>query len=117
MTYFAAVMLMVSGILDICRGIMGLHRDAVFVTTPKYVFQFDTVSWGWIHLILGACAVVVAFGLLKAALWARIIGVTLAGLLILANFLSIPYYPLWSVVVMALSAFVIWGLCTVRRGF
>ncbi|MEV4739078.1 hypothetical protein [Streptomyces sp. NPDC049555] len=35
-----------------------------------------------------------------------------AVMLLIANVLSLPYHPLWSLVVMALCAFVIWGLCT-----
>ena len=34
----------------------------------------------------------------------------LAGLSILANFLWIPYYPIWSLTVIAFDVFVIWAL-------
>jgi hypothetical protein len=111
----AAVMLMIAGCFDILRGIMGIAEDNVFVTTPNYVFEFDLTTWGWIHLILGVIAVAVGFGLFSAALWARIAGVALSGLLIIANFLSMPYYPVWSVVAIAFYALVIWALCAVRR--
>jgi hypothetical protein len=30
---------------------------------------------------------------------------------------SLPYYPVWSVVVIALSAFVIWALLTPRNQY
>ncbi|MFF8293118.1 hypothetical protein ACF068_28390 [Streptomyces sp. NPDC016309] len=111
---FAAVLLIVAGLLDIFRGIMGIAEDDVFVATPDYIFQFDTTSWGWIHLLFGGLAVLVAFGLFKPTLWARMIGVVLASLLLIANFLSIPYYPLWSIVAIAMYAFIIWALCVVR---
>lgn len=112
---FAAVMLMIAGLLDIFRGIMGIAKDDVFVTTRNYVFQFNLTSWGWIHLALGVIGVVVSLGLFRAATWARVSGVAIAGLIIIANFLSLPYYPVWSVVMIAFSGFVIWALCTVRR--
>ena len=112
---FASVMLFVSGVLDILRGVMAIAQDDVFVTSPNYVFKFDLTSWGWIHLALGAVAVVVSLGLFTAATWARVIGVGIAALLIIANFLSIPYYPVWSLTLIALYAFVIWALCVVRR--
>ncbi|WP_035804851.1 DUF7144 family membrane protein [Kitasatospora mediocidica] len=111
---FAAVMLLIGGALAIFRGIMGIAEDDVFVRTPNYVFKFDLTSWGWIHLVLGALAIVVAAGLFRLAVWARAVGVAVAALLIVANFLSIPYHPLWSVSVMAVCAVVIWGLCVVR---
>lgn len=93
LTVFAAVMLMIAGVLDILRGVMAIAEDDVFVATRNYVFEFDLTSWGWIHLVLGALAVIVSFGLFQASLWARVAGVAIAGLIIIANFLSLPYSP------------------------
>ncbi|MFC9930764.1 hypothetical protein [Streptomyces sp. NPDC127190] len=115
LTMFAGVMLMVAGMLGVFRGIMAIAQDDVFVTTPNYVFKFDLTSWGWIHLVLGVIALVVSFGLFQPSLWARVGGITIAGLVIIANFLSLPYYPVWSVVMIALSGFIIWALCVVQR--
>ncbi|MET7478413.1 hypothetical protein ABZT17_29180 [Streptomyces sp. NPDC005648] len=115
LTLFAAVMLFIAGTLDLFRGIMAIADDEVFVNTPNYVFKFDLTSWGWIQLTLGVIAMVVSFGLFTAATWARIVGVGIAGLLIIANFLSIPYYPVWSLTLIALYGFVIWALCTVKK--
>ncbi|SEP86555.1 hypothetical protein SAMN04487983_100236 [Streptomyces sp. yr375] len=111
---FAAVTLMLSGVLDIFRGIMGIAEDDIFVTTRNYVFQYDLTGWGWIHLALGAVAVIVSLGLFQGAMWARVAGVAIAGLIVIANFLSLPQYPVWSIVMIAFSAFVIWALCVVR---
>ncbi|MET9761543.1 hypothetical protein ABZ016_21180 [Streptomyces sp. NPDC006372] len=115
MTVFGAVMLFLVGLLDIFRGIMGIAEDDVFVTTPNYVFAYDLTGWGWIHLIIGAVAVIVSLGLFQAATWARVLGVGIAALVIITNFLSLPQYPVWSVVMIAISGFIIWALCTVRR--
>jgi hypothetical protein len=115
LTAFAAVMLFLAGLLDIFRGIMAIAEDDIFVTTRGYVFEFDLTGWGWVHLALGAVAVIVSVGLLRTATWARVVGVAIAGLVIIANFLSLPYYPVWSIVVIAMSGFVIWALCVVRR--
>ncbi|MGW2704007.1 DUF7144 family membrane protein [Streptomyces sp. NPDC001340] len=114
LTAFAGVMLLLAGLLGVFRGIMAIAHDNVFVTTPNYVFKFDLTSWGWIHLVLGALAVVVSFGLVRPTLWARVAGVGIAGLVIIANFLSLPYYPVWSVVMIAMSGFIIWALCVVQ---
>jgi hypothetical protein len=112
---FAAVMLTLAGLLGIFRGIMAIAADDVFLTTRNYVFEFDLTGWGWFHLVLGAIAVIVSVGLYQAALWARVAGVVIAGFIIIINFLSLPYYPVWSVVVIAMSGFIIWALCAVRR--
>ena len=114
LTAFAGVMLLLAGLLSVFRGIMAIAQDNVFLTTQNYVFKFDLTSWGWIHLILGAIAVVVSFGLMTPTTWARVAGVGIAGLVIIANFLSMPYYPVWSVVMIALSGFIIWAVCVVQ---
>src|SRR5690242_5595988 len=80
LTAFAAVMLLLSGMLDVFRGIMAIAHDDVFLATRSYVFRFDLTGWGWIHLILGAVALLVGFGLLGGALWARVAGVAIASL-------------------------------------
>ncbi|MFJ8636013.1 hypothetical protein [Streptomyces sp. NPDC093568] len=115
LTVFAAVMLTIAGLIAVFRGIMGIAEDDVFVTTNNYVFEFDLTGWGWVHLILGVVAVIVGIGLFQASMWARVGGVAIAGLIIIANFLSLPYYPVWSVVMIAISGFIIWALCVARK--
>ncbi|MFI1927535.1 MULTISPECIES: hypothetical protein [unclassified Streptomyces] len=112
---FAGVMLFLAGVLDLFRGIMAIADDDIYVSTPNYVFKFDLTSWGWIQLVLGVIAIAVSVGLFSRATWARVVAVGIAGLLIIANFLSIPYYPVWSLTLIALYAFVIWALCTAPR--
>lgn len=115
LTVFAAVMMLITGFLNLFRGIMAMLHNAVYLKTPDYVFKFSLGGWGWIHLFLGIAAIMIGVGLFRVSLWARILGVAVAAMVLVANFLSIPYYPLWSIVLMTLSVFVIWGLCTVRH--
>ncbi|MEU3934656.1 hypothetical protein AB0E85_21880 [Streptomyces sp. NPDC029044] len=114
-TVFAAIMLMIGGILDVMRGIAEIAADDIFVSTRNYVFAFDLTAWGWIHLTLGVIAFVVSFGLFMGSTWARVLGVAIAGLVIIAHFLSLPYYPVWSVVMITVSGFIIWALCAMRK--
>ncbi|MEU9571401.1 hypothetical protein AB0D62_16235 [Streptomyces massasporeus] len=85
-------MLMIGGILDIMRGIAEIADDDIFVSTRNYVFEFNPTAWRWIHLALGVLAFVVSFVLFMASTWARVLGVGIAALVILSNFLSLPYY-------------------------
>jgi hypothetical protein len=39
-----------------------------------------------------------------------VVGITLAVLSAIANFLFIPYYPFWSLLIIALDVLVIWAL-------
>jgi hypothetical protein len=38
------------------------------------------------------------------------VGITLAVLSAIANFLWLPYYPFWALAIIALDVFVIWAL-------
>lgn len=107
---FAAVMMMMSGAFQALAGLVALLEDEFYVTTPNYLLQLDTTTWGWIHLVLGLLVVVASFAVLGGRIWGRVIGVILAALSALANFAFIPYYPVWSLVVITLDVFVIWAL-------
>ncbi|MFF1460919.1 hypothetical protein [Streptomyces sp. NPDC058330] len=113
-TMFAGVLLLVDGILDIFKGIAGIASDDVYERITNYTFKFDITAWGWIHLILGVVLFFVGLGILKGAGWARGVGVGLAALNIIANFIWLPYQPVWAIVSIAIDTFVIWALCTDR---
>lgn len=106
----AAVVLATVGVLQVFQGIAALARDEVFVVGIEYVYKFDLTTWGWIHLILGVVVVLVGVALFTGATWARIGAIILLALSIVANFLWIPYYPWWSLTVIALAILAIWGL-------
>jgi hypothetical protein len=48
------------------------------------------------------------WGLLSGRTWAR--AIALAVLSAIANFLFIPYYPFWSLLIITLDIFVIWAI-------
>ncbi|MFE9856373.1 hypothetical protein [Streptomyces sp. NPDC005780] len=110
-TAFAAILMIFGGAMAIFQGIAAIAKDDVFVTTRNYVFQFNLTGWGWIHLILGIVIVLAGCALFTGAVWARAVGIVLAGLGALANFIWLPHYPLWSIVLIALDVFIIWALC------
>lgn len=111
---FAGVLLFVDGVLDVFKGIAGIASDDVYARISNYTFKFDVTTWGWIHLGLGIVLMLVGLGILKGAGWARGVGVGLAALNIVANFIWLPYQPVWAIVSIAIDTFVIWALCTDR---
>jgi hypothetical protein len=110
-TVFAAALMILVGGMAIFQGIAAIAKDDVFVTTGNYVYTFNLTSWGWIHLALGVLVVLAGFALFSGALWARIVGVFLAGLSMIANFMWLPHYPFWAITLIAIDALVIWALC------
>lgn len=113
-TVFAGVLLFVDGILGVLKGIAGIASNDVYTRINDYVFKFSVTSWGWIHLILGVILILVGLGILKGATGARGAGVVLASLNLIANFMWLPYTPVWAIVTIAIDVFVIWALCTDR---
>jgi len=109
-TFFAAVMMIVLGAIDALQGLAAIIKQHYYVVAPNYVYKLSVSGWGWLHLILGILVVLAGFGLLSGALWARIVGVVLAVLVIFTNFMWLPYYPVWSIIVIATSVVVIWAL-------
>ncbi|MEU9320264.1 hypothetical protein [Streptomyces sp. NPDC048295] len=110
-TAFAAVLMIFGGAMAIFEGIAAIAKSNVFVATRDYVFRFNLTGWGWIHLALGIVIVLAGCALFTGAAWARVVGIVLAGLGALANFLWLPYFPLWSLVLIAINVFIIWALC------
>jgi hypothetical protein len=96
-------------------GLIAIVNNEFFVATRDYLFKFDVTTWGWIHLVLGIVIGLAGFSLLSGALWARAVGITLAVLSAIANFLFIPYYPFWSLLIIALDVFAIWALASFSR--
>lgn len=116
LTILAAVFMMVTGVLGFFEGLAAVIRGSFFVTLPNYAFSLSATSWGVVHIILGALLFIAGAALLADQTWARITGVVLAAFMMIANFVYLPYYPVWAIVVIALNAFVIWALLTPRRG-
>ncbi|PRZ03255.1 hypothetical protein BCE75_11468 [Isoptericola sp. CG 20/1183] len=112
---FAAVMMMLAGSFQAVAGLVGIFQDDFYVTTSNYLLRLDTTTWGWIHLLLGVLVLLVGFAVLSGRTWGRVVGIGLASLSALANFIFIPYYPVWSLVVIAVDVFVIWALAAHGR--
>ncbi|MFN8164159.1 MAG: hypothetical protein U0R26_10120 [Solirubrobacterales bacterium] len=107
---FAAIMLMLGGCFAILAGIAGIAEDDILVRTQDWVFNFDTTTWGWIHLLVGIGVVAAGFGIFSGNVAARTVGVIVAIISAVINFAWLPYYPVWAVVVIAIDIAVIWAL-------
>jgi len=106
----AAVVLILAGVLHAMEGVVGLATNEFYVVTQQWLFQFDVTTWGWVHILVGLLAAATGVALLYGAFWARVVGVIIASVSVIANFLWLPYYPLWAVIIIAFDVFVIWAL-------
>jgi hypothetical protein len=107
---FAASMLTLVGVFQVLAGLVAILNDNFYVVARHYTFNLDVTAWGWIHLILGALLLFTGFGLFSRRTWAGVTAIMLAMLSALANFFFIPYYPIWSLVIIGLDVWIIWAL-------
>jgi hypothetical protein len=114
--FTAGVLLLLAGLWQAFLGLVALFKDTdtVLIASGKWLFSFDVTTWGWIHLLVGAALFVVGIFVLRGALWAAIIGIGIAGLSAFANFLWLPYYPIWSILIITLDVIIIWALAAHR---
>ncbi|WP_222871110.1 hypothetical protein [Nonomuraea sp. PA05] len=113
---FAGTMMVMIGMFQAFEGLAAILQGEFYVVAPDYVYTFDVTVWGWIHLIVGTLAAVAGFFVFTGQLWARIVGIGLAVLNAIAQFLFMPYYPVWSLLMIAMDVLVIWALCLYHKG-
>ena len=107
---FAAIMMLMIGIFQAIAGLVAIFENEFYVATRNYLFKFDATTWGWIHLIVGLIIVFAGWGLLSGRTWARTVAIILAVISAIANFVFIPYYPFWALLIITLDIFVIWAV-------
>jgi hypothetical protein len=109
---FAGAALLTVGIFQFLEGVSAAAKDDVFVTTPNYIFDFDLTTWGWIHIVLGIVVALIGGSILLGKRWALVAGVVIAVLSALLNFIWLPFYPAWAVIIIAFDIAVVWALST-----
>ena len=104
---FAAVMLLIVGVLNVIWGIAAIADSKFFVQDQKYILS-NLNAWGWITLIIGAAQLFAGFSLWSGNLYGRIVAILVASLSALAALMSIPAYPFWSIAIFAIDIIIIY---------
>ena len=108
---FAAIMMVMIGALNAIQGLAALFRDeAYWVTLNGAVLTFDITTWGWIHLLLGILLIIVGVMLMQGSTFARVVGIGLVALNLIAQFSWTTLYPFWALIVIAIDVLVIYAL-------
>lgn len=106
---FAAMLLLVSGVLNIIYGIAAIGNSSFFVHDTHYVFG-SLKTWGWVTLILGILALLASVSLFRAGAFGRYFAIAVGALVAIDALLEIPAYPFWSLAIFGLSLWIIHGL-------
>jgi hypothetical protein len=110
---FATVYLGIVGVLNVIYGIAALNNKQYF--NEGGLLWSNLKTWGWVSIILGACQIATSGFIYARTKFGAVLGILLASMAFIANFLSIGAYPVWSVIAMVLSGFVIWALAVNSR--
>ena len=113
----AGTLMLIIGVYQILLGIAAIVNNKFFVVGPNYAYTVNLTAWGWIHLGIGVVVALAGFYLFTASAAAKIIGIALLSISAIANFFFLPYYPLWSLLVIALDIFAIWAIAAVRTDY
>jgi hypothetical protein len=116
-TVFAVAAMTVLCVWQALVGVAALLRDGLYNSTPAYTYSFDLVLWGWVHLLLGVLIGVAGVAVLLGRAWSGTAAISLVSVSMIMNFLFLPHYPVYSLVIIAVDAAVIWALTTYRQHF
>ena len=108
---FAGTMMLLIAFFHIIEGFVAiLDPDYFLVTKGGLTVHLDYTAWGWAHLLGGVIIGCAGLGLFLGQMWARVLGVAMAGISAVMNFAFIAAYPFWCLTVIALDVFVILAL-------
>jgi hypothetical protein len=115
--FLGSVMMMILGGFHLIAGLTALLDDSFYAVGPGFALEIDVTTWGWVHLIGGTLIVATGLWLLAGSTAARYITIVGAVISAIWNFYSIPYYPVWSILMLVLCIGVLWALIAHGKEF
>ena len=106
----ALALLLVIGVVTLAGGIAAIAGSHLLVANAHSV-SGGLRAWGWAMTILGAVQLLAAGGVWAGSQLARWVAVAAVGLSAIGQMFFIPAYPLWSLLIIAVEAVALWGLC------
>ena len=106
-----SILMMVVGGFKLIAGIIGLFRDQYLVQGFNGYALVDVTGLAVWWLIVGAVLFFGGMAALSGKSWGYVVGIIAAALAAFSEFFSIPYTPIWSIImivvyVAVLAAFV-----------
>lgn len=109
--FFAGIIMVMVGFFHAFEGLIGIFKDNYYLVTKNgLVISVNYTTWGWILLILGILVLLAGFGVMTGALWARIVGIIMAGISMIVNLGFFQALPLLALVIIAMDVLIIYAL-------
>ena len=106
-----SILMMIVGGFKLAAGIIGLFKDQYLMqgTNGYYLIDATGIAIWW--LIVGAILLFGGMAALNGKSWGYVVGIMAAALAAFSEFFSIPYTPIWSIIMLVvyvsvLTAFV-----------
>ena len=112
-TATAGILLITVGLFHIMQAFVELFTKAFYGSATigvNWAFRFNVGTWGWLHLLGGIIVLGAGFGLFTGSVISRTVAVIIAVISIVLSFMWLPYYPFWSMIIIAFDVIVIWAL-------
>jgi hypothetical protein len=107
---FAAVLMIIAGALWAIQGFIAVIKGDLVIFGDEGALFLNVTGWGWVHMILGLLLLLAGFLVMSGNLFGRTIAVFLSVLSIIVNFIWLPVYPVWAIVVIILNVFILYAV-------
>jgi hypothetical protein len=112
---YASVLLILAAAWNIIYGLIAVFDDNFFDniedgTGVELPITNTIEAWGWTSIGLGVLLLAAAFGIMRGAMWARIVGVIVIGANMIFHMGYLSAFPFWSALTIGLLALALYGL-------
>ena len=113
---FGGFLIWIVGFFNIVDGLTSLSKRNFYLVPSSKLLIFNFTAWGWIWIIVGILQIFVGASILARRTWARTAGIALMLLAIAGQFTFMNAFPLWSMVIIAVSLVAIYLLMVPTPG-
>ena len=107
---FAAVLLLIVGMLNIIYGIGALDDANFYANDTRYILT-NLNTLGWVVIILGVIQLTGGFSLMAGNTYGRVIGIIGGSLGAIGALLSMGNsHPWWNLAIFALCVWIVYGI-------
>ena len=111
--FFAGTVLGITAIMRFFDAIWAwTYNGSVPGGLQGALFGHTLATYGWVYFVIGLILLASSFGVMSGSQSSRWIGIGAGGLLAVSAVWWLPYYPIWSLVYIAIGILVIYALLT-----